>query len=43
MSTVAVASMGGVGDGDGVSVGRFTCELLLNDKRDGCVGVYSNG
>ena len=44
MSTVAVASIGGVGEGEGVSVGSDGCvSPPKNDKSEGCVGVESEG
>lgn len=45
-STVAVGSMGGMGVGDAVSVGRMICSaegVFKYDSGEGCVGVYSAG
>jgi hypothetical protein len=45
-STVAVGSMGGMGVGEAVSVGRICCGvgvLKPSDESAGWVGVYSEG
>jgi hypothetical protein len=41
-STVAVGSIGGIGEGETVSVGRICSGvgvLMLYDNKEGCVGV----
>jgi len=45
MLIVAVGSIGGIGDGEGVSVGRVAGEAVALKTRSGdaCVGVYSRG